>query len=78
MTKESKAKFYLARFHSLSNAAEFIRSHGEEGFGFIDNELDSKYKSSNQLVGHQLNQRAMRFWYKYEALGIDIDSESND
>ena len=40
MEDYKKAQYFLAKSHALSNAAEFIRSHGEEGFSFEDKDFD--------------------------------------
>ena len=39
----AKARTLLAKYQGLSNASEFIRSHGEEGFSFED----KKFKVEN-------------------------------
>ena len=75
MDKIKKAVYYLAKYHSLSNAAEFIRSHVEEGFCYNDNELNKAYKRENQKLYGQLAARAYVFWEKYTDMGIEINSE---
>lgn len=74
-TPENKARFYLSRYLSLSNAAEFIRGHGEEGHSFEDEQLNRMYLRSNQILSNQLEERSEKFMEKYKALGIDISSE---
>ncbi len=73
-----KAYYYLAKYHSLSTAAEFIRSHGEEGFSYGDEKLDIVYKRENQKLADQLNVRASIFYAKYKSLDIFIESIVDD
>jgi len=76
MTEQyKKALYFLAKYQALSNAAEMIRSHGEEGFSFEDKELDKAYQRETKKVAKQLNNRADVFSKKYEEINIDIDCE---
>ncbi len=70
-----KAEHFLAKYQALSNAAEMIRSHGEEGFHFEDEDFNNEYLKQCKIVAKQLNQRAQSFAKKYISTGIDIDCE---
>jgi len=74
-TLEQKAKYYLAKYCSLTNAAEFIRSHGEEGFAFEDKSFDKEYKRQNLETANQLNARADKYLKKYKETGVEISTE---
>ena len=51
MTEQyKKAQYFLAKYQALSNAAEMIRSHGEEGFAFEDKVFDKEYKRHSVLL----------------------------
>lgn len=71
------ARKNIAKFLALTNAAEFIRQHGEEGFSFSDKKLDRIYKRNTKQLADQLNKRAETFRLKYEATGIDIDTDDD-
>ena len=75
---ENKAKSYLAKYHSYSNAAEFIRSHGEEGFAFQDDKLDSLYRNENERIGRRLDKIADKWYRKYQETGITVNSDISD
>ena len=75
---ETTARYYLAKNQSLSNAAEFIRSHGEEGFSFTDKKLDKLYKRENEKLAKQLDARADIFDKKYIETGIEIECTIDD
>ncbi len=75
MKNLKKARYFLAKYQTLSNAAEFIRSHGEEGFSFLDEEFDKAYSREGEILAKQLNDRAAIFAKKYVEIGIDIDHE---
>lgn len=77
MSKESKAYYYLARQLALSNAAEFIRSHGEEGHSFINEKLNNEYQKQIKTVAAQLESRAFSFVVKFEEMNIEIDTETD-
>jgi hypothetical protein len=74
----AKARTLLAKYQGLSNASEFIRSHGEEGFSFEDKKFNDVYMRENQKLSERLNREAMVFWKKYLELGIDVESEIDD
>ena len=78
MSDYKKAEYYLARFRALSNAAEFIRSHGEEGFSFKDKDFNTAYMKAGKSISEQLDDRADTFYGKYLALGIDIETEIDE
>lgn len=71
------ARKNIAKFLALTNAAEFIRQHGEEGFSFRDKKLDKIYKRNTQQLAYQLNKRAEAFRLKYEATGIYINTDDD-
>ena len=76
MTEQYKeAQYFLAKYQALSNAAEMIRSHGEEGFAFEDKVFDKEYKRQTVITAKQLDKRAELFAKKYQALNIDIKCE---
>lgn len=78
MTEQyKKAQYFLAKYQALSNAAEMIRSHGEEGFSFEDKSLDKEYKRQTVKTAEQLNKRAKVFAKKYREMNIDIDCEAD-
>lgn len=73
---ETKARQYLAKFHSFSNAAEFIRQHGEEGFSFNDEKLNEKYMKQNEKTASMLERKADYWHIKYKETGISLDCSS--
>ncbi len=73
--KIRKATYYLAKYLSLSNAAEFIRSHGEEGHSFFNDELNESYLKSNGILYQQLEKRSLKYLKKYKEIGVEIDSQ---
>ncbi len=77
MDELKKARYFLAKYQTLSNAAEFIRSHGEEGFSFEDDDLNKAYLKENVKLAKQLNDRAEVFAKKYAKTGVDIDCDIN-
>jgi len=74
----AKARTLLAKTLGLSNAAEFIRSHGEEGFSFEDKKFNNVYLRENKKLSERLDREAMVFWKKYLELGIEVGSEVDD
>ena len=76
MTKEyKKAQYFLAKYQALSDAAEMIRSRGEEGFSFEDKVFNEEYLRQTKKTAEQLNRRAKVFAAKYRAMNIDIECE---
>jgi len=76
MTEQyKKAQYFLAKYQALSNAAEMIRSHGEEGFSFEDKVFNKEYLRQTKKTAQQLNKRANLFAKKYQAMNIDIECE---
>lgn len=75
MEDYKKAQYFLAKYHALSNAAEMIRSHGEEGFSFADKDFDNVYKRECLNTYKQLEARAIVFAKKYQEMNIDISTE---
>jgi len=57
----AKANTLLAKFHSLSNSAEFINGHGEEGFSFEDEKFNKAYLRVNKILAKKLNSQAERY-----------------
>ncbi len=78
MTDLQKARYFLAKYQALSNAAEFIRSHGEEGFSFEDKKLHKVYLRETEKLFKQLDERANSFAKKYQEIGIDIDCRTDE
>jgi len=73
-----KARYFLAKYQALSNAAEMIRSHGEEGFSFEDKYFNKEYQKQVEILAKQLNDRAEVFAKKYNSTGIDIECEIDE
>ena len=71
----AKARTLLAKYHGLTNASEFIRSHGEEGFSFEDKKFNDVYMREKKKIAERLDKEAMVFYKKYLKLGIEIDCE---
>jgi hypothetical protein len=78
MKDYKKAIYYMAKTQALSNAAEFIRSHGEEGFSFNDEDLEKQYYKAKTELANQLDKRADIFKKKYDQLGIDVDTSIDE
>lgn len=74
----AKARTLLAKYQSLSNSAEFIRSHGEEGFSFKDKKFNKVYMRENLKLSEKLNKEAEKYLEQYKELGIEIESEIDD
>lgn len=75
MEDYKKAQYFLAKYQALSNAAEMIRSHGEEGFAFADKDFDKVYKRESLNTYKQLEARAIVFAKKYQEMNIYISTE---
>lgn len=75
---EQKARTALAKSMGYSNAAEFIRSHGEEGFTFLDEKLQDSYIKNNQMIAKQLEKKSIHWQQIYESYEIDIDCSEED
>lgn len=75
---EKKAYYYLAKYLALSNASELIKGHGEEGHSFEDEDLNTAYQKEQAILYKQLDARANVFRQKYEAMGFDIESITNE
>jgi hypothetical protein len=73
-----KATELLAKYLSLSNAAEFIRSHGEEGFSFENEKLNKFYFRENIKLAKNLNNQAEEYLKEYDKLGIEVESSINE
>ena len=73
----AKARTLLAKYQGLSNASEFIRSHGEEGFSFDDEKFNDVYLRENKKLAERLEKEATKFYEKYRELGIEIDCEAD-
>jgi len=71
----AKARTLLAKYQGLSNASEFIRSHGEEGFSFEDKKFNAVYMREKEKLSKRLDNEAMVFYKKYLELGIEIECE---
>lgn len=77
-TEKTKAKNALAQFNALSNAAEMIGSHGEEGFSFQDNEFNQAYLKAAKRVKKSLMLKADKALEIYKSIGIEIDDSIHD
>lgn len=71
----AKARTLLAKYQSSSNASEFIRSHGEEGFSFEDKKFNEIYLRECRKLSEKLEKQSEVFYQKYLKLGIDIECE---
>lgn len=69
----AKAMTLQAKFQALTNAAEMIRSHGEEGFSFQDKKFDRIYHREINKLSEKLNKIADKYQVQYDKLGIEID-----
>lgn len=69
----AKARTLLAKFHALSNAAEFIRSHGEEGFSFNDDDFNKIYLREVKKLTKKLDKQSQSYIDQYNDLAINID-----
>ena len=74
----ARAKTLMAKYQALSNAAEFIISHGEEGFSFQDEKFNDVYLREKVKIADKLNRQAVEYLHKYRKLGIQVDSEINE
>lgn len=71
----AKARTLQAKFQALTNAAEMIRGHGEEGFSFDDKEFDKIYHRETKKLSEKLNKIADKHQLEYDKLGIEINTE---
>jgi len=69
----AKARTLNAKYHAITNASEMIRSHGEEGFAFIDKKFDKVYKRETKKLSDKLNKMSEKYLIELEKLGIDIN-----
>ena len=74
----AKATTLLAKFHALSNASEFIRSHGEEGFSFQDENFDKVYKRETVKLSKKLDKMSSKFLLEYQKINIEINDEMHE
>jgi hypothetical protein len=74
----AKARTLLAKFNAITNASEFIRSHGEEGFSFEDKKFDDVYQRETKKLSAKLEKQAVKIWNEYEKLGIEIDDSIDE
>jgi len=77
MNKEQKAKKLQAKYQALANAAQFIGSHGEEGFSYNDKQLHKYYLKECANISDKLNQLTAKCNVKYHEIGIDVDTSSD-
>ena len=73
----AKARTLLAKFHSLTNASEFISCHGEEGFTFDDEKFNKIYLREKIKTAKKLDKQAEKYLVEYKRLGIEIDDEAD-
>lgn len=74
MSKQ-KAMTALAKYQALSNASEFIRSHGEEGFSFDDENFNKTYLIETKKLSEKLYKLASKFHKHFESFGIEVNYE---
>lgn len=75
---KSKSATLLAKSHATTNASEFIRSHGEEGFSFQDEKFNSIYQRETKKLSAKLEKIAQKYIDKYKEIGIEINDEISD
>lgn len=75
---KAKARTLLAKFHALSNAAEFIRSHGEEGFSFSDDDFNKIYLREAKSLAKKLDKQSQSYIDEYNNLAINIDDSIHE
>ena len=78
MENNKKAATLMARYQALSNAAEFIRSHGEEGFSYKDEAFTAIYFKEAKKIAYQLDKRAEKLYDQFVELGIDVNTDIDD
>ena len=78
MENLQKARYFLAKYQALSNASEFIRSHGEEGFSYEDKDFHKVYLREIEKLSKQLDKRAEDFAKKYNQMNIEIDTSTDE
>lgn len=74
---ERKARTELAKYLAYSNAAEFIRQHGEEGHRYEDEKLQESYDKAKVRAANMLDKLADKHISKYHSLGIKIEANSD-
>lgn len=77
MSKQ-KAITELAKYLAYSNAAEFIRQHGEEGHRFEDDKLNKAYDKYKIRIANMLDKLSEKHIEKYHAFDIDINSDVDE
>lgn len=71
-----KAITLMAKYQAITNASEFIRSHGEEGFSFEDEKFNKTYLREAGKLSEKLEKMAEKYLEKYEELGIEVNYEA--
>lgn len=74
----AKARTLLAKYHAITNASEFIRSHGEEGFSFEDKNFDAIYQRETKKLSERLEKLSDKIILEYDKLGIEINSSIDE
>lgn len=74
----AKARTLLAKFHALSNAAQMIGSHGEEGFCYDDKKFDKAYHNAVKNLSKKFDKQAGMYLKKYKVLGFEIDDAHDE
>lgn len=74
MKNKRKAAKNLAMAEAFQNAAEMIRSHGEEGFSFDDELFANEYRKAVIKVSDKLNSLSKKYISIYSNTRIEINS----
>jgi hypothetical protein len=72
-----KAMTLIAKYQALTNASEFIRSHGEEGFSFEDEKFNEIYLRETEKLSKKLQKLSEKYLKQYEDIGIEVNLEVN-
>lgn len=73
-----KAMTLMAKYQAMSNASEFIRSHGEEGFSFEDEKFNEIYLRETEKLSKKLQKLSEKYFKQYEDIGVEVNLEVND
>lgn len=72
-----KAMTLMAKYQALTNASEFIRSHGEEGFSFEDEKFNETYLRETEKLSEKLEKLSEKYLKQYEDFGVEVNLEVN-
>lgn len=73
-----KAMTLMAKYQALTNASEFIRRHGEEGFMFENEKFHKTYLRETAKLSEKLEKLSDKYLKQYEDIGIEVDLEINN